>query len=207
MHPATWLFIGGLMGIWSRTGASRAFADAMTRRFVRGPRSAKLVAWALGVVFFQGGSISTVLTGTTAKPVADRERVSHEELAYIVDSTASPIALLLAFNAWPLYVQTFIFVGGGPVERPVTPTVLHDAVLFSGDGRQRLRRPVLADFGHHGAQRHVHGLRPDGPRPHADSAGDAGGPAGRGVLDGRGAAGRIAPNVAYRNVGEVRIEK
>jgi Na+/H+ antiporter NhaC len=46
--------------------------------------------------------------------VADRERVSHEELAYIVDSTASPIALILAFNAWPLYVQTFIFVAGVP---------------------------------------------------------------------------------------------
>ncbi len=108
-----WL-LGGLMGIWSRTGASRAFAELMTRRFVRGPRSAKLVAWLLGVVFFQGGSISTVLTATTARPVADRERVSHEELSYIVDSTASPIALILAFNAWPLYVQAFIFVAGVP---------------------------------------------------------------------------------------------
>jgi Na+/H+ antiporter NhaC len=38
--------------------------------------------------------------------------VSHEELAYIVDSTASPIASQLAFNAWPGYVQAFIFVSG-----------------------------------------------------------------------------------------------
>ena len=48
-----WL-LGGLMGVWSRTGAAQAFAEFMTVRFVRGPRSAKLVAWMLGIVFFQG---------------------------------------------------------------------------------------------------------------------------------------------------------
>ena len=106
-----WL-LGGLMGIWSRTGAAQAFAEFVTERFVRGPRSAKLVAWMLGIVFFQGGTVSTVLVGTTVKPIADKERVSHEELAYIVDSTASPIASQLAFNAWPGYVQAFIFVSG-----------------------------------------------------------------------------------------------
>ena len=106
-----WL-LGGLMGVWSRTGAAQAFAEFVTVRFVRGPRSAKLVAWLLGVVFFQGGTVSTVLVGTTVRPIADRERVSHEELAYIVDSTASPIASQLAFNAWPGYVQAFIFVSG-----------------------------------------------------------------------------------------------
>ncbi len=108
-----WL-LGGLLGVWSRTGAANAFADFMTRRFVRGPRTAKLVAWCLGVVFFQGGTVSTVMVGTTVKPLADRERVSHEELSYIVDSTASPIASQLAFNAWPGYVQAFIFVAGVP---------------------------------------------------------------------------------------------
>jgi len=106
-----WL-LGGLMGIWSRTGAAQAFAEFMTRRFVRGPRTAKLVAWTMGVLFFQGGTVSVVLVGTIVKPVADRENVSHEELAYIVDSTASPIAAVLAFNAWPVYVQALIFVPG-----------------------------------------------------------------------------------------------
>ncbi|MEM1007541.1 MAG: Na+/H+ antiporter NhaC family protein [Myxococcota bacterium] len=106
-----WL-LGGLLGIWSRTGAARAFADWMAQQFVRGPKSAKLVAWFLGVLFFQGGTVSTVLVGTTVKPLADKQRVSHEELSYIVDSTASPIASIIAFNAWPGYVQAFIFVPG-----------------------------------------------------------------------------------------------
>ena len=105
-------FLGGIMGIWSRNGAALAFAELMTRHFVRGPVTARLVAWFLGVLFFQGGTLSTVLVGTTVRPVADKEKISHEELSYIVDSTASPIAILLPFNAWPFYVQGFIFLSG-----------------------------------------------------------------------------------------------
>lgn len=106
-----WL-LGGLLGIWSKTGAAQAFAEYMTRHFVKGPRSAKVIAWSLGVLFFQGGTMSTVLVGTTVKPMADKANVSHEEMSYIVDSTASPIASLIAFNAWPAYVQALIFVPG-----------------------------------------------------------------------------------------------
>jgi len=106
------IFLGGLLGIWSRNGGARAFAEWVTHRFVSGPRSAKLVAWFLGVLFHQGGTISTLLVGTTVKPVADAEKVSHEELSYVVDSTASPIAVLVPLNAWPFYVQGLIFVGG-----------------------------------------------------------------------------------------------
>lgn len=106
-----WL-LGGLLGIWSRTGAAMAFAEFMTSHFVKGPRSAKFVAWLMGVIFFQGGTVSVVLVGTIVRPVADKENVSHEELSYIVDSTASPIAAVLAFNAWPIYIQALIFVPG-----------------------------------------------------------------------------------------------
>ncbi|WP_252176304.1 Na+/H+ antiporter NhaC family protein [Endozoicomonas sp. 4G] len=106
-----WL-LGGLLGVWSKTGAAQAFAKFMTQHFVKGQRSAKLVAWLLGIFFFQGGTISTVLVGTTVRPIADKAKVSHEEMSYIVDSTASPVASVLAFNAWPLYIQGLIFVPG-----------------------------------------------------------------------------------------------
>jgi len=106
-----WL-LGGLLGIWARTGTAQAFAEWVSRTFVKGPRSAKFAAWCLGILFFQGGTISTVLVGTAVRPIADKQRISHEELSYIVDSTASPIACLIAFNAWPSYIQALIFVPG-----------------------------------------------------------------------------------------------
>lgn len=96
--------LGGLIGLWTRTGGAMRFAEWAEVRVVRGPRSAKLFAWTMGMVFHQGGTISTVLTGATVRPVGDRNRVSHEELSYIVDSTASPAASIIPFNVWPIYV-------------------------------------------------------------------------------------------------------
>ncbi len=106
-----WL-LGGLLGIWARTGTAQVFAQWVSKTFVKGPRSAKLAAWCLGILFFQGGTISTVLVGTAVRPISDQQNISHEELSYIVDSTASPIACLIAFNAWPSYIQALIFVPG-----------------------------------------------------------------------------------------------
>jgi Na+/H+ antiporter NhaC len=102
--------LGGLIGIWNRNGGAQHFAITAANKFVHSRRSAKTFAWILGVVFHQGGTISTVLTGTTVKPVADREKVSHEELSYVVDSTASPIATLIPFNVWPAYIAGLITI-------------------------------------------------------------------------------------------------
>ncbi len=100
--------LGGLIGLWTRTGGAQAFSEAAGRRLVRGPRSAGAFAWLMGIVFHQGGTISTILAGTTVRPVTDRHRISKEELTYIVDSTASPVATVIPFNAWPLYVAGLV---------------------------------------------------------------------------------------------------
>jgi Na+/H+ antiporter NhaC len=96
--------LGGLIGIWNATGAARHFAESVGAKLSKTREHALFFAWVLGCVFHQGGTVSTVLTGSTVKPVADAQRVSHEELSYVVDSTSSPIATLLPFNAWPAYV-------------------------------------------------------------------------------------------------------
>ncbi len=100
--------LGGLMGLWERTGGALHFAEVVGGWVARGPRSSLFLAWLLGCVFHQGGTVSTVLAGTTVKPVSDKHRVSHEELAYVVDSTASPVATILPFNAWPGFVAALI---------------------------------------------------------------------------------------------------
>ena len=116
--------LGGLIGIWTRTGGAAVFAERAAARMVRGPRSARFFAWLMGIVFHQGGTISTILAGTTVRPVTDARRVSHEELTYIVDSTASPAATVIPFNAWPLYIAGLV-VGTIPLF-----ATEEDAVLF-----------------------------------------------------------------------------
>lgn len=114
--------LGGLIGIWTRTGGAEAFSTWASKKMVRGPRTAKLFTWVMGLVFHQGGTISTVLTGATVRPVSDKHRVSHEELAYVVDSTASPAATLIPFNVWPFYVGGLI-IGTLPMFETTQQTV------------------------------------------------------------------------------------
>lgn len=90
--------LGGLIGIWGRTGGAKRFAEWAGGKIVRGRRSAMFFTWVMGIIFHQGGTISTVLTGATVRPVADKQKVSHEELSYMVDSTASPVATIIPFN-------------------------------------------------------------------------------------------------------------
>lgn len=102
--------LGSLLGLWNVNGGARHFAETLARRFVNSRTSAKLFTWVMGIIFHQGGTISTVLTGTTVKPMSDRHGVAHEELAYVVDSTASPVATILPFNVWPVYVAGLITI-------------------------------------------------------------------------------------------------
>lgn len=100
--------LGGLVGIWERSGGALHFARVVGGRVARDRRGALLFTWVMGLVFHQGGTVSTVLTGATARPVADANRVSHEELSYVIDSTGSPVATIIPFNAWPAYVAALV---------------------------------------------------------------------------------------------------
>ncbi len=96
--------LGGIIGTWEKTGGAHYFAKRLGSKFTKGPRSSLFFTWLVGMIFHQGGTVSTVLAGTTVKPVTDQHRVSHEELSYVVDSTASPIATLIPLNVWPLFI-------------------------------------------------------------------------------------------------------
>ena len=105
--------LGGLIGIWTKTGGAERFARWAAGHIVRGPRSAKLFAYFMGLVFHQGGTISTILAGTTVRPICDEEKISHEELSYIIDSTASPVATLIPFNIWPTFTGALVIGTAG----------------------------------------------------------------------------------------------
>ena len=124
--------LGGLIGLWTRTGGARYFAHWAGERVVRGRKTAKLFGCMIGTVFHQGGTISTILAGSTVKPVADEAKVSHEELSYIIDSTASPIATVIPFNVWPSYVGGLV-VGTIPLFATIDDATgfFYKAILFN----------------------------------------------------------------------------
>ena len=104
------LLLALLLGLWKQIDIAKHLVVGVAKRFVNSAKSAKLFAWLMGVLFHQGGTISTVIAGSTARPICDKHGVAREELAYIVDSTASPIATIIPFNAWPIYVASLITI-------------------------------------------------------------------------------------------------
>ncbi len=81
------------------SGGTLALVQA-ARGLLRSARSVRLGTFVLGVLVFFDDYANTMLVGPSMRPLADRYRVSREKLAYIVDSTAAPIAGLAIVSTW-----------------------------------------------------------------------------------------------------------
>ncbi|MFH1924632.1 MAG: Na+/H+ antiporter NhaC family protein, partial [Planctomycetota bacterium] len=69
-------------------------------RFARSARSTKLVTMAAGLVIFIDDYANTMIVGPTLRPVTDRQRISREKLAFLVDATAAPVAGIALVSTW-----------------------------------------------------------------------------------------------------------
>ena len=65
----------------------------------------------MGLLIFFDDYANTLVVGNTMRPVTDRLRISREKLAYIVDSTAAPVASLFLVSTWIGYQVSMIGEG------------------------------------------------------------------------------------------------
>ncbi len=93
------LLIGGMVGIISKNGGMAGIVNRLSR-YAKSPQSAQFVTWLLGVAIFFDDYANTLIVGNTMRPVTDRFRISREKLAYIVDSTAAPVAAVAFITTW-----------------------------------------------------------------------------------------------------------
>ncbi len=93
------LLVGGMVAIISRNGGMAGVVERMTR-YAKTPRSAQFITWLLGVGIFFDDYANTLIVGNTMRSVTDRFRISREKLAYIVDSTAAPVASIAFITTW-----------------------------------------------------------------------------------------------------------
>ena len=93
------LLMGSMIGIVNRCGGMRGLVDVVSG-WARNRRGGQIVIWCLGLFVFFDDYANTLLLGTTLRPLADRLRISREKLAYLVDSTAAPVAGLALVSTW-----------------------------------------------------------------------------------------------------------
>ena len=104
-------FMGSLIGILIRTGATSAFTEKMTK-YVRSQRSALMATWVLGVFMFVDDYLNSLAVGSAMRSLTDRYRISREKLAYVVDSTAAPISVIIPFSTWGAFFAGLIVANG-----------------------------------------------------------------------------------------------
>ena len=90
-------FMGSLIAIMIRTGATRSFTERMTN-IARSKTSALMATWGLGILMFVDDYMNSLAVGSAMRSLTDKYRVSREKLAYVVDSTAAPISVIIPFS-------------------------------------------------------------------------------------------------------------
>ncbi len=93
------LLIGGMVAIISRNGGMGGIVLALSK-YARSARSTQFITWLLGVAIFFDDYANTLIVGNTMRAATDRFRISREKLAYIVDSTAAPVAAIAFITTW-----------------------------------------------------------------------------------------------------------
>ena len=101
------LMMGGFVELLNRIGGMQAIA-ALALGKGNSRRRAGMSVFAMGWVVFFDGLASSMLVGKTMRPVTDRAGMSREKLAFIVDSTASPIAAFALISTWIAFELTLI---------------------------------------------------------------------------------------------------
>ena len=89
----------GMVRVVSLAGGTRGIAEALVRR-AASARSTRLATALLGLAIFFDDYANTIVVGTTMRPITDRFRISREKLAYLVDSTAAPVAGVAIISTW-----------------------------------------------------------------------------------------------------------
>ena len=101
------LLLGVLTALLTVSGSNRAFAEWAQNR-IKGRRGAKLLAASLVFVTFIDDYFHSLAVGAIARPVTDRFKVSRAKLAYILDSTAAPMCVMMPVSSWGAYIITLV---------------------------------------------------------------------------------------------------
>ena len=93
------LLIGGMVAVISRNGGMAGVVAALSR-YAQSPARSQFMTWLMGVVIFFDDYANTLIVGNTMRSITDKFRISREKLAYIVDSTAAPVAAIAFITTW-----------------------------------------------------------------------------------------------------------
>ena len=122
------IFIGILVAFFLKTGSTEEFSRVVGGK-IKSRKGVQLLAWGLGMFIFFSDYFSPLFVGPVMKDLTDKAKISREKLAYICDSTSAPMAVIIPFSAWGVFI-TALLVGHGPI----TDNLMAAGIYFKSVG-------------------------------------------------------------------------
>ncbi len=101
------LVIGGFIALLEKSGGATSFSTLVTK-FVSSPARGQIAAWFAGVTIFFTDSGNALIVGPLFRPIFKKLKLCKEKLAYIIDTTAAPVSILVPFIGWGVYIMSLI---------------------------------------------------------------------------------------------------
>lgn len=98
------IFISGFVKLMEVSGGAQAFATAVSK-MVNNRFKAQLCCWISGFIVFFSDIGNPIIVGPIFQPLFDKLKISREKLAWIIDTTASPVSILIPFLGWGAYIM------------------------------------------------------------------------------------------------------
>ena len=111
-----WLVIvcglmGSIISLIEKAGGAFAFGEWVAKR-AKTRKSSLIWTWILGIVVFIDDYLNSLTVGSCMAPVTDKHRVPREFLAYVVDSTAAPLCVIIPISTWAVFCGRLLEVNG-----------------------------------------------------------------------------------------------
>ena len=88
-----------------KSGGTAAYGRWAEKK-LKNKRATLLTTALLGMLIFIDDGFNCLTIGTVMRPVYDRQRISREKLAYIIDATAAPICIIAPVSSWAVAVAS-----------------------------------------------------------------------------------------------------
>jgi tetracycline resistance efflux pump len=99
--------LGALVVVIAIAGGSRAYAE-WAAKHIKNARMAAFMTAVLGLVMFIDDYFNCLTVGAVMRPITDKFRISHEKLAWIIDSSAAPVCIIAPVSSWAVAVGGYL---------------------------------------------------------------------------------------------------
>ena len=96
--------LGFIVVLMNRSGGSKAYGD-WAKKVIKTRRGALLATMILALVLGVDDYFNNLTTGNVMRPVTDGHQISRAKLAYMIDSTAAPVCIMMPISSWAAAVS------------------------------------------------------------------------------------------------------